>query len=446
MDPCQIREVVQSHYCYELLKFRQLTPKVLLKWLLTEPCTEDTLLAYRCLYLLAEPDDHYIDNTHFTMLSNDIEYLLIFIVSGGYESTPCYKSSKPDLSLSTTTSHNINSATIAQQRASELAVVYRSQQRFTRIRALCGLVPSEKYKHLQLATRLPQCSANRDDIKLYFDSHWYDMLDKTLTPNDYDLFIQETRRISNSFKWLWSEYLYKIYEQLAYTLYAEHLPHTITKRHVDELAELFPNLIPHDILQLSREAFDIYQEIDPIKQGYLLGFPIHYHIPSKKQIYQALHSLSMMGVDQYCNTKRGEWSNNTKEHSLYNIHNDEDVCYEKIDNYLPFDVVEYIEGDQIYRFSRREFETLITGKINTWRNCELPDTILLEIKKRSIISKYHSLPDAQRWEMLICKNYKIDSTNELMNSFTSISDSPHSFEHSALLTIGKALSKVGGRL
>lgn len=389
----KIREIVQAGFCYTALTKNIVSIRSLLKWLTQQNMSEETLVAYRCICLIAKVEEHYIGNQHFTTILEDIEYLLIFILSGGNDRTPAFKDTNIPL---------------IQQRANELAEIYRSKKRYTRIRILCGYESSELFKHLSMATHNHksglQHKSNNNDLHIYFKVQWFEMIYKTIKPEDYRILIKESLDMSTKYKWLWDTYLRDCYSKIVKHLYSSELPESITKKDVDEISELYPGIIATEIQELSRDAFEIYRHHDDILKAYLLGFPIHYFIPSSKRLQMALTDLTLLGVDEYIQ-KMQKMQPDTINGSMFEIdlsyHNDQDIFHENIQDYSAFDIYTYIEGNQIYRFTRPEFKSLIHHKKNFWSNVRLPDIVILELQKRLKIAENHNLPKSKIWKELL---------------------------------------------
>ena len=405
-----IKEIVNSGYCYEVLHNKIITIATLLKYLRNNVCNEESLLAYRCVCIFANPVDHYIDGRHFTSIMESIEYLLIFLLSGGNEKTPIYQG---------------KNVWLVHERASELAKIYKTKSRFTRIRVLCDLESSERFKHLQLVVHSKKCQSNHRDLADYFNTHRYDLIKNVILDSDYRILIREAQRQCDQYKWLWDTYIKDIYEELVNHLYNQGLPESITKRDVEDLSELFPGLIPEDVLSLSYIAFEIYRHKDIILKAYLLGYPIQYFIPDEKKILISLRELTSLGIDEYCKKMKKKQPCNLKLNnfdSSLSYNNMEDVMYEDVNNYPPFDVITYVEGDQIYRFTRPEYNSILTDKMNVWRNTQLPDIIIMEIEKRQAISIKHKFPKSEKWEDML-NVARIISDDNLMSP-RRISSSP----------------------
>lgn len=387
----KINEIVRARFCYTALLENIITSKTLLIWLSRQSINDDNLTAYRCICIFSDTDDHYISGRHFTTIVPDIEYLLVYILSGGDEKTPAF------------TDANVG---LVQERSMELAEIYRSQKRFTKIRVLCNLETSERFKYLSMVTHHhnKMFSVDHKDLPLYFKTLWIESIQQVIKPSDFKIFIKESLYLKDLSPWLWSTYLQSRFHDIASSLYTNHLPESISKHDLDQLSELYPGLIPEDIQKLSNTSFNIYIFNDIILKAYLLGFPIHYFTPNNDQIHKALIELTYLDIDDYILYMKKcqplQISNSFHPHEL-SYSNEIDLLNNNINSYLPFDVFTYIDGDQIYRFTRPEFKRLIQTKKNHWSGSDLPDIAILELQTRLTISINHNFPIAAPWKIII---------------------------------------------
>lgn len=128
--------------------------------------------------------------------------------------------------------------------------------------------------------------------------------------------------------------------------------------------------------------------------GYFLGFPIQWWIPSDEQIANAIGRLCaneeqyLASVREYVRTTHATTfgTNNPRRA------NETNVLMDDIDDYAPFDIVVYQNGDHIYRFTREEFSTILESKKNPWSNEFLPPSILATMSERHSVAKQLGLP------------------------------------------------------
>lgn len=406
LNASNISEIVKAGFCHHAIAGGILDIKKLLNFLKDQDVTEETLLAYRTVCLITLKDEHYLDikgeQKHFTTLTDNIEYMLIYILSEG------------DYNIPSTVNGD---KTLINERSEELAKIYKAQNRYTRIRVLCDLEYSEVYKHFHLINKIFKNNENsikkykENDLTYYFRTYWFEAIKSSMTTEHYRILIKECNYVKNNYKWLWKNFVYdELKPIVSDTFLDKKLPEHITKKDVEELVLLFPGCLPIEIHCLSSEAFNIYKLDNKLLQAYILGFPIEYFIPSYKRIKMALYDLTELGIEKYIEKMKSYRKNHSGEiyDTFVNYNNTYDVYHIEFEEYNPFDVVEYIEEGQIYRFSRSEFKLLLKTRKNIWNNQEIPEIILYEIHKRLSIAKKNKFPPCQTWINLLTLRNQIE--------------------------------------
>jgi hypothetical protein len=75
--------------------------------------------------------------------------------------------------------------------------------------------------------------------------------------------------------------------------------------------------------------------------------------------------------------------------------NTENSFFEKIDEYLPFDVYSMTDGTFVWRFTRDEFASLIETKKNYYDGTPLSPNVLLSLQLRLKIASMLELPSCR---------------------------------------------------
>lgn len=182
------------------------------------------------------------------------------------------------------------------------------------------------------------------------------------------------------------------YDKVSEKLYHEGLLYELDFSNLENFALMFPNVFSFDIFKYSNCSKKLLT-MPPFKAGYFLGFPIYNMIPSQKQIHQRITILEKMGIDKYCQMMQEQTRKITKPVTFNKCRysNNEDVLGDKIETYSSYDIIPYQTGEYIYRFTRPEFQQLISSGRNHWTNLTLEDTILEVMKSRSAL-KIKPLP------------------------------------------------------
>lgn len=245
----------------------------------------------------------------------------------------------------------------------------------------------------QIANILQQWYKN--DIKQYYISarHWSPWLNINMLALNADWMCKLQYNCNLPLQLLQrAQYMREVapyyYEHVLTPLYTDVVRRIVnmrlfSKMSIDDFAalhELFPNLVDIRYSQLNDYAFDI-ATLSLDVAAYYLGFPIDHYLPDENQVLMAAAILGEEGPEQYLKRLHDSPS------SFLNlpdpiVANDEDVMMERIEDYLPFDIVSYRKGQYLYRFTRPEFENLLKTGVNHWTNELLPLSILSVIASR----------------------------------------------------------------
>lgn len=162
--------------------------------------------------------------------------------------------------------------------------------------------------------------------------------------------------------------------------------------------------------------------MDNYAQAYMLGYPIHIHLPSQSEIDKSWNDLksAIIGGDlqKYIDEsiERHKKTMNFIIKSIYPgkniqiitdlsesiedgnvgviLHNTENVLMESILEYSPFDTMHFVIDSHLYSFSRPEFKNMsITGK-NPYTNIKLPTSYICQIMARLLTAQNLNLPDS----------------------------------------------------
>jgi hypothetical protein len=147
-------------------------------------------------------------------------------------------------------------------------------------------------------------------------------------------------------------------------------------------------------------------------RAYLLGFPCYPKVPQKDEIDDALRRLSEMGIPEYVKSVLPKDSYDEKQ-----IANTEDTLFEDPQSYSPMDRIDIQENGKIYRFTRPEFNKLLTDKTNFWTKCRLTYSDIYTLSLRVNMCKTINLPYSDTLASLIekaCKGilYQIPETTQ----------------------------------
>ena len=205
----------------------------------------------------------------------------------------------------------------------------------------------------------------------------------------------------------WKYVGYKLYLPFVEKCYPK--AQNFTKDMIEIYSKCFPNLYPDSIINRSEVVISI-SNLDKEIQAYILGFPIHKYMPSDYNLNKALDKLQELGVDGYCSIV----NSSDIISSDIKISNTENVHFEKIDEFVDFDVVSYYtdnedsDGKHLFRFTRPEFKNILKDKKNFYTGEFLPFFVIEKIKSRFNIANEYNLP-------------KSKTLNDLLNDIENLS-------------------------
>lgn len=132
-------------------------------------------------------------------------------------------------------------------------------------------------------------------------------------------------------------------------------------------------------------------------QMYILGVNLLEVLPNEKQMIEIYKKFINLGVDDYIKYILDKSSLLEFEGTNINPH---DTMMENPENYLPFDRIDYVDNQKIYRFTRTEFSMMVKTGINMWTNKKLPYHILYSMATRLAVAETLKLPPSAPLEEL----------------------------------------------
>ena len=382
----KVRESVMVGSVVLALEKGLFTRKSLLKWLDRQPCTPLTMIAYRTVCMRISQNQHYFeDGVHF--LARNPEYG-IAVMNGTNVDLPCNRMDNTCGSLR----ERINSFNLMDREDLKAAAVLllkceASVEYITKNLGLYYLARFSPHPEGVSADKMNSALASAD---------W-------TTEFNYNEELAEIilRRIDHlraNAPAYYAGVAHAEYRAVAVKLHRNNMLGKLTREQLVTFNTLFPNIIDTRILAYS----DLSRQIALMGNdmaGYILGFPIHSMVPTDNQIVAALNTLDKDGTEKYMErikrfNEQSHVSTNPFPLEMPSYANDQDLTLEDIDNYLPFDIVSYQSGSQLYRFTRVEFDQLISSKKNHWTNELLPPIILSTIAARNEKAESLALPGA----------------------------------------------------
>lgn len=157
-------------------------------------------------------------------------------------------------------------------------------------------------------------------------------------------------------------------------------------------------------------------------RSYILGLSCFPRIPSKKELDDALTTLSKMGIEEY--VKMVLEKQNYPCIPEEKIANGEDTLFENPSNYVSLDRFDIEENGKIYQFTRPEFKKLFTDRKNFWTKQPISYSDLYSLQVRIQLCKELNLPTSDTLKVLIekgCKGclYEESLTKEKSNNMSN---------------------------
>jgi hypothetical protein len=170
--------------------------------------------------------------------------------------------------------------------------------------------------------------------------------------------------------------------------------------HPDDIKVLFPQI---DIAKMGKREWELFA-LPTETVSYLLGFPIHYGSPSVFAILESVYLLKQIGKEAYIKNILSKSSSIELEGDTININ-----------NYLPFDRVEFLDGDDIFCITRELWKTILSQEIplNPYNQKPLTLSVHSEIKRRQMLSEKYELPPPTHYFNLLSSFDKEPSKSSL---------------------------------
>lgn len=254
------------------------------------------------------------------------------------------------------------------------------------------------YRCDKIISMLPLCGfSSKDTIEYTIDTDWFELYPK-LKPY-YDRYISRVEFLKtnapNYFQKLCDQFLYQLCNITLADF--EKLDFELLKKTCKSFPQQFTDVdIPEEYQRLCIYPIGV--------RSYILGLSCFPKIPSKKQLDDALLTLSKMGIDEYVEMVLSK--QNYPEFPEDKIVNSEDTLFENPKNYVSLDRFEVEENGKIYQFTRPEFKKLFTDKRNFWTKQPLSYSDLYSLQIRNQLCKELNLPSSDTLKVLIEKGCK----------------------------------------
>lgn len=383
----RIEEVIKYGSLYVAFAKNYISPTSVLEWLATKDVTTETLIAYIAVCSKIHPDNQYLaDGCHFIAKKPIYCYIALEAQLNIEIMDDNIKSDNPIIAHLIESLEDIKTNSLLKQTL--LLLIY-------------GKGTSQFIK-----TNLQQCFAARnfsyvknvtaDEINgALLKSDWLQHVRyNTTLAKDIINRVKELSKVAPSYLSIVKDDYYKV----AQKLYKEKKLFSLTQYELVIFNELFPSIVNPVFLTLDTLSSKIALLGNNIA-GYLLGFPIQSFIPNDEQIITILSKLNKTTLQEHI-TMIKKYNPSSYMPVLpfeYKIThaNTTDVIMEEIDNYLPFDIIAYIDGLYLYRFTRVEFKQIIESRKNPWTNDWLPESVLSTIKTRYEVANTLCLPECK---------------------------------------------------
>lgn len=384
----KIQQVVNYGSVALALQEKYFSKQQLLNWLLIQPFTNKTEIAYYILCNNLHPDNHQINDSHFVL--RRAEYIPIAMIFNlNISLLEQYKNVSIDIDM---VKFNTNI-----EKLKFLLLLRKGESNDTNYTRenLNNLYHVRKFNYIKYLTT--------DEInKSLVNTDWIEKFRYNSGLINY--IIERVKLLKEKANNYYNDLIYSKYTLVIEKLYRSKYLHKLSKDDFILLNNLFPNIINNNIFSYNNLGFKLFQISTKIS-GYLLGFPIHIVIPTDEQIQKQIKLLCELGTDKYIDQVK-EYTKKMSNIVLPSwietkFINNTNVLTEDIDEYLPFDIIVYQTGEHIYRFTRPEFDSLLKSKKNPYTNEYLPKIIIENIRSRSYISKLCNLPEAKIYKELL---------------------------------------------
>lgn len=392
------------------LKKNFITVDELLRWLVTAPVSDHTLIAYRAACQAKNPNDHYLDNRHFLTGVRAPEYGAIFILSGGDIDTPISKETPNEQ--------------LIQHVAPALAKMHNDSNFERKMKLICDK-SGVSLRYLQEnRSLLFQCHGTNlireflvktnqtieSQANLIIESDYFGAM--SVTDHLIEPLMARCRTLLTTAPQYWEVVAKSEYREFFNKLIAEKKLAGSTRVQAQELDQMFPGLFGVTLSRLSDLAYKVLC-LDFTVQAYVLGFPIQYGLPSPAMVETLLYYLSTVGKDRYAEEIK-EYEERMANSYLngeingwhqvaWRVRNTQDVLENSIYEYNSFDRIMLITGVNIHQFVRPEFPNLMKSHKNIWTNEDLPKHFETEILARLTMAEELKLPPAGTIQELLTR-------------------------------------------
>jgi hypothetical protein len=403
---------------FEAMDSNFFTPQELIDYLAkhsTEIPKEKLYLTFTALMTSYPSMYHYSNGKHLlTYLPQDIFIQRIFIIMGG----------SPELPLSKDDTTQTLWSLVFDIYSDFMNDIWSEEHE--RCMLLCNritpklskkelLFKDKEFIHLLYEYRcdkiitlvLPVCGIPlKDTIDYSIDSEWFDKYPKI--KNHYSKYIHRVSHLKSVAPF----YFEKMTESFLYQLCGVTLQDF---EKIDfELLKITCQCFPQQFSNLDVSSCFQRISIYPISvRTYILGLSCFPKIPSKKELDDALQTLSDMGIDEYSKMILSKQPPKPPEDK---IANQQDTLFEEPENYLSLDRLDVEENGKIYRFTRPEFKKLFSDKKNFWTKQPLSYSDLYSLQMRINMCKELNLPSSDTFLVLLEKACKGCLYEELKTS------------------------------
>ena len=382
-----ICEIVNKASILQAIKFKHIQAQEVLEWLTKVKVTKTTIIVYRIVSVVIEPDKQYLSNgEHF--LLNHHDYIPCAVKVDLGMDAPIKKNSHDQMYL------------VLSRYKSDIEKLYKKQEKFLDFIFSSMASPEfvelnihHLYKLHETLERHMEFVTPSEHIDHLLEVDWPIKLSDC--PESITKLIERVEYLRKEFHEYYQEAASIDYTSTVREWFEENKLVFIENDLLMKLYTYFPGVFPEEILELPEFGQRILL-YSPDIRNYLLGFPIHIMTPSKQQVISKVKLLVELGPEEY--VKRLKCDHRTcgltvSENIKYA--NDTDALLIEVEEYSPFDVVPFIRGEHIYRFVRPEFGDIKKKGRNPWTNEELPDAIYFEVDKRIQLAKKLKLPYPQ---------------------------------------------------
>lgn len=350
-------------------------------------------IAYRHACMFGSDEDQIgLDGTHFLASRTEPSFSAIFVLSGRkviHEETKSrLVSGLTDLAIDPRFAHRVrlmcddlNCQAISNN---EIGLVIRCHSR----RLFRLLTNSDEHRPVNIVEAIA--------------ADWMEQipsLHQVSDPKVLALLLSRAKHLAENAPLYWEKVGRSVYTPLFRQLRDNGLFREWCQPDFIEVLEYVPGIIDVGInpTEMSPLAFRVWAQPSVIS-AYLLGFPIHQMVPSRRLLDTALTRLSQLGPEAYMRELNTFQRNNLAiERVGHNINmaypQEEDLMSECVFDYGAFDRVTVVIEERVFHFTRPEFASLLESRQNPWSNKALPDCILETIRSRVNLAKTFKLPD-----------------------------------------------------